>query len=511
MNLGDFTSDWRPETVTRNEGITAGERYLQRLCDRSFLSLWSYARLFRDQKANSKGDGKELSDLLVVCGDDVLIFSDKGCVFPNSGDIKLDWSRWFKRAIQKSAEQAWGTGRWIMTNPDRIFLDRACTKKFPIDLPPPDRMRVHYIVVAHNISDRCAAHFHGSSGTLMFDSFLIAPDPAQPFVVGWLDIARPFVHVLDDESLDILLTTRDTITDFVRYLRWKEGFLQSAKDRKTNVLYCGEEDLLANYLLSTNDEGHGFSLPGEPLDGFYIDEGDWNAFLESPQRSAQIEANKDSYFWDYLIEKFCKNILAGTSYDRATSFIADREKAVRMLALEPRTRRRILARGLIGLLRKTAPNVRAVRVALPDRKTDPYFCFLLMPRFDTTPIDTYRQIRGQQLEALILVTKFVYPEALDIIGFATESGADPIYRSEDLIYLDARKWSAEEQEHARQLQKDFNFLTDPKVHFSKDYDFPIDLPRTRSQPAHGFPLEKNPRNKSCPCGSGKKYKKCHGA
>jgi hypothetical protein len=65
---------------------------------------------------------------------------------------------------------------------------------------------------------RQAAHFHGSSGTLMFDSFLTGPDPAQPFVVGWLDTARPFVHVLDDESLDILLTTCDTITDFVRYL-----------------------------------------------------------------------------------------------------------------------------------------------------------------------------------------------------------------------------------------------------------------------------------------------------
>jgi hypothetical protein len=231
-----------------------------------------------------------------------------------------------------------------------------------------------------------------------------------------MDMDRPFVHVLEDESLDILLTTCDTIADFVEYLRWKEALLLSAKVRNINVLYCGEEDLLANYLLSTNDGGHGFVLPDQPLDVFYLDEGDWKDFLKSPQRAAQIEANKDSYFWDYLIEKFCKNILEGTSYDRATPFIADREKSVRMLAREPRTRRRILARGLIGILRKTPPNVRAVRVALPDRKTDPYYCFLLLPRFDTIPDDTYRQIRGQQLEALIRVTKLVYPEALDIIG-----------------------------------------------------------------------------------------------
>jgi hypothetical protein len=325
---------------------------------RSSLSLWSYAGLFRDQKANGTGDGKELADLLVVCGDDVLIFSDKGCQFPNTGDIKLDWSRWFKSAIRKSAEQAWGTGRWITTNPNRIFLNRSCTKKFPIDLPPPNRLRIHYIVVAHNISTRCAAYFPGSSGTLIFDSLLIGRDPAQPFVVGWIDAARPFVHVLEDESLDILLSTCDTITDFVEYLRWKEALLQSARERNISVLYCGEEDLLAKYLLSMTDKGRGFVLPDKPINGFYLEEGGWTRFLRSPQRAAQIDANKDSYFWDHLIEKFCKNILAGTSYDRATPFIADREKAVRMLALEPRTHRRVLARGLIGLLRKTAPDVR---------------------------------------------------------------------------------------------------------------------------------------------------------
>jgi uncharacterized protein YecA (UPF0149 family) len=79
------------------------------------------------------------------------------------------------------------------------------------------------------------------------------------------------------------------------------------------------------------------------------------------------------------------------------------------------------------------------------------------------------------------------------------------------MYLDARTWSDEEQEHARQLQTDFDLLIDPKLHFSKDYDFPVDLPLPRSQSADGFLLEENPRNKPCPCGSGKKYKKCYGA
>ena len=136
-----------------------GERYLQRLCDRSFLSLWSYPSTFRDQKASGKGDGKELCDLLVVFGDDVLIFSDKSCSFPETGDTHLDWSRWFRRAVMKSAEQVWGAERWLRDDPNRTFLDRACTQPFPLEIPPAHRTRVHRIVVAHNVADRCAAFF----------------------------------------------------------------------------------------------------------------------------------------------------------------------------------------------------------------------------------------------------------------------------------------------------------------------------------------------------------------
>jgi SEC-C motif len=516
MDLGDFSAEWKPETVTRNKGVTPEEQYLQRLCDSSFLSLWSYGGLFRDQKTGGKGDGKELCDLLVVSGDDVLIFSDKAYKFPDTGNLKLDWSRWFKRAIQKSAEQAWGAGRWLKEYPGRIFLDTACTQKFPIDLPPPERMRIHYIVVAHNISARCAKHFPNSSGTLMFDSMLPAKphtqeqDKIEPFVVGWMDPDRPFVHVLDDESLDIILDTHDTITDFVEYLRWKEGFLQSAKDRDARVLYCGEEDLLADYLLTFDGTKHGMVLTDEPLDGVFIEEGRWKHFLESAQRSAQVKANKKSYFWDYIIERFCRNILAGTSYDRVTPVIAEREKAVRMLALETRTHRRVLARRLIDALRETAPDYRAVRVTAPQGGVGTYFCFLLLPRH-TVSEETYRRARGEHLEALLRVTKLVFPKALDIVGFATESGPDTTNRSEDVIYLDARGWTDEEQEQAREIQKDFKFLIDMKMRSAKEHEFPIELPRRPAgNPRDSHPGH-NPRNKLCGCGSGKKYKKCHGA
>jgi hypothetical protein len=94
-----------PLNIEKQEGTTAAERYLARLCSRSFLSLWSYPGVYRDQGKQGSGDGKEICDLLVVFGNDVVVFSDKDCHFPTSGKLDLDWSRWFRRAVLKSADR----------------------------------------------------------------------------------------------------------------------------------------------------------------------------------------------------------------------------------------------------------------------------------------------------------------------------------------------------------------------------------------------------------------------
>lgn len=75
--------------ILPGEGVTAAERYLARLCKRSFLSLWSYPAVFRDQgRPGGKGDGKEVCDLLVVFENNVIIFSDKDCEFRGTGDLE---------------------------------------------------------------------------------------------------------------------------------------------------------------------------------------------------------------------------------------------------------------------------------------------------------------------------------------------------------------------------------------------------------------------------------------
>src|SRR5450631_1487585 len=55
---------------------------------------------------------------------------------------------------------------------------------------------------------------------------------------------------------------------------WSSYFLdttlESARDRNLNFLWAGEEELLANYLLSINNGERGFALPDEPLDAVHL-------------------------------------------------------------------------------------------------------------------------------------------------------------------------------------------------------------------------------------------------
>ncbi len=514
MDIEDTVPERRYQPVHRSEGLTEAERYLKKLCDRSFLSLWSHSGIYHDQgKTRDAGHGKEVCDLLVIFQNDILIFSDKKCSFPNTGRLELDWSRWFRKAIMKSADQVWGAERKIKSHPDRLFLDRACTQRFPIDIPDPTKARYHRIVVAHDSGSRCRKEL-GGSGSLMImpriigeQHFTPEAEGFTPFAVGQIDPPRGFVHVFDDTSLDIVMSTLDTITDFVAYLTKKEAFINSGR------LGCaaGEEELLAFYLAKLNAQGeHDFAVPSE-YDFVGIEEGHWEEFACSPQRRAQLKANEISYTWDALIEQFGRHIINGTSRSQTHPGLGNQERLFRFFAREPRTRRRFLAKSLVGLIEKTPPTQRATRVIQPSQSGDPYYVFAVFPHLPSVPYDEYREVRGKLLEALCLVTRLKYPDALDIIGVATEVGISQETRSEDALYFDARQWTEAEETEAKSLQKDLGLLEHVKEFASREYEFPV-FPRAVEADAHPRTEKRNGsrRNSPCPCGSGKKFKKCCG-
>lgn len=473
----------QPSPINRSDGVTPSERYLKGLCDRSFLSLWSYAGIYRDQRVGGKGDGKELCDLLVVFENHILIFSDKHCQFPDTGNTELDWRRWYKRAVENSAKQIWGAERWIKAYPNRLFLDRACTVPFPIDLPDPVAAKFHRVVIAHDVSERCRKAM-GGSGSLIIDSTVVGDmhyaslqDGGRPFTIGQVDPEQGYVHVLDDTTLDIVLTTLDTVTDFVTYLTRKEKFIC---DNHRSVLAAGDDDLLGFYLQQLNENGeHDFVLPEEDLNAVFIDEGFWEDFTQSPQRKAQLEADKVSYAWDALIESFNTHILGDTQYYAFPAGPRNQEKVVRFLAREPRFKRRLLAKSLFELIAKAPNSQRATRVLLPSQPGEPYYIFLLLPHPPTLPYEKYREVRGKLLESCCMVVKLKFPDAKDIVGIATETGIDITNRSEDAVYFDARNWTEANQLEAESLQRDLGLLTNVTKFATREHEYPIPRKRRR--------------------------------
>jgi hypothetical protein len=497
--------------IHRNEGVTAAENYLKRLCEKTFLSLWCYPNIHRNE--GRSGSKHEVCDLLVVFEDHIIIFSDKDCEFPNTGDLKLDWNRWYKKAIRESAKQALGAEKWIKENPNTLFLDPACMQPFPIPLPDLSIANFHKIIVAHGVSDRCKQELGGSG------SFMIMPDiigdmhiataehDAIPFAIGQIDPRKGFIHVLDDTSLDIVMSKLDTISDFVGYLDKKEKFILNGR----LAMAAGEEELLAYYLRDLNDEDeHDFILP-ETNASLALDEGHWTRFEQSSARKRQIQEDKISYVWDTLIERFNEHILNGTQYHTTHPGVEHSERIMRFLAKESRFSRRYLSRTLMEIIAETKPSQRRARVVKSLGPKSPIYIFLLLPHLNDIPDDVYREGRMKFLEAYCLVTKLKMPDAEDIIGIATESGnSADMLRSEDALYYDARNWTEEEESEAKNLQDDLGLLVNYRTLTSHEEEYPNEIRQPRFLSPQSSRQIKVGRNQPCTCGSGKKFKKCCG-
>jgi len=199
-NPPENTTDSAPRPrIVRGTGVTSSEKYLAKLADQSFLNLWAYPNTFIDKRSSVRGEGKELCDLLVVCGEHVLIFSDKAVGWPVGEDEKLSWKRWYKRAVLRSVDQIREAQRWITKFPHRIFLDRQCLQPLLIQLPPPDRRKIHGIVVALGAGGACKDHFGEGIGSLSINSTVRGDDhwrstSVAPFVIGDVDPTDSFVH-----------------------------------------------------------------------------------------------------------------------------------------------------------------------------------------------------------------------------------------------------------------------------------------------------------------------------
>jgi hypothetical protein len=243
------------------KGFTKEEVFLNKLGENSFLKFWSWPNLFRNQGGN-KGDGKEICDLTIVFGDDILLFSDKKIDFNKNKDTHIAWARWARRAIGDSVKQIKGARRWIIEHPSRVFLDSKCLHKIPINLPSKENVRFHNIVVCHGIEDILASFNNESS--FIFDNSIEGnqhwdKDNCTPFHIGKI-LEGDFVHVFNESTIELVLKEFDTTKDFILYLKTREELINSGNSIKIS----SESDMIQLYYENYKEETNERSiLPDE--------------------------------------------------------------------------------------------------------------------------------------------------------------------------------------------------------------------------------------------------------
>jgi hypothetical protein len=379
------------ETIHRSRGSTATERLLADLGEQAFLNLWSYPNLFYEKKQGGKGDGKELCDLLVVCGDDVIIFSDKHIKYQSDKDVQVAWPRFYRKAIEAAVVQINGANNWMTRYPDKIFTDSACTQKLPIELPPPETKRVHGVVVATGAHRAIQEAMNDDSGSFMIQPSLKGRDAIDfnlpgfmPFCIGDVNPGGMFIHVFDDIAIRRVLEHLNTISDFTEYLNKRAAYLRTDK----LLLAHGEEELLANYLNTGIRSGgnYDFEQPrkkGQENASMITVQGEWSAYVLSEVYFAKTLADDVSKVWDRLINVFSDNLLAGTNVSvlGAQATVTTAERGLRFMAMESRFSRRMLGESVDGAL-KAAMKLkqdRYARVIFPTQASaDPKLAYVIM-------------------------------------------------------------------------------------------------------------------------------------
>jgi hypothetical protein len=387
--------------------------------------------------------------------------------------------------VEKSAAQIRGAERWLVDFALRIFLDPECTQRFPIELPPAHRRRVHGIVVALGVNQACANYYGGCSGTLPVVPALKGKDHTDAtiqkhllFGIGDVSPEGSFIHVFDDLALDLLMMELDTVSDFTRYLTRRERIIRSSR----LLSAPGEEDLVGYYLQSEgpNNE-HDFIKPGGEAwkdgDYFAISEGMYAQLIQRPEYRAKRSADEISYIWDRLIEQFTGNILAGTSvpiFDEPPN-AADAEKALRTMALETRVHRRKLGEALIAAL-KIAEKQKAerfCRVVMPgpfsaDREIA--YLFLIVAYSAHLNLaegyEQYRKVRANMLHAYCLHVLSDNRHLKRVVGIGFDASVTVTGRkggSEDLLALEVTKWTDELEEQTRELSEKFDIMKPERI------------------------------------------------
>ena len=485
----------------KSSGVTATERLLADFCERSFLRLWSYPNPYKD-------DGHELCDLLAVFDNHVFIFFDRENVLPEASDrdSQVLWERWKRNVIDRQVKTAHGAERYMRSGRP-IFVDPKRETPFPIAFDR-DAAVIHKIIVAHGAKKACErASPQNVYGSLAITYTDTVEGSTDPFHIQ-IDKKRP-VHIFDSHNMPIVLRELDTVSDFSAYLDEKVR----AASTFDYLSYCGEEDLLGHYLLNYDEAAKRHVIGPKKAGGFngvMIGEGEWRDFAASDLYKNTKNEDRISYFWDNLIQRTCQNRLDGTL--GGDSNIEGGQSAVYEMVKEPRFMRRGLAEKMLTAVERFPEEGTFVRQVtfLPSFVPNVGYVLLQLrapESFRGEP--EYRGKRQAMLEIACGAAKNKFPHLVKVIGIGIEapkfSGGTV---AEDFILMPCEAWPDEAKAHYEELNKELNFFGTSSLREFNDHVTQF-VPPVKDSRRESY--GKVGRNDPCPCGSGKKFKKCHGS
>ncbi len=488
--------------IVKAEGVNDSEKLLAQLCDKVFLKLWAYAN-------PQKQKGRELCDVLAVFENHVFIFSDKKISFKSEKTTTTDlekWQSWKSEAIDGSIRQIKGAEKWIRKNPEKIFVDSQCTVPLPLTIDK-DNIKVHRIIVAHGAKEACkndSPNNINGSLAICYANLNGSTKKAESPKPFHLILPRDeVIHVFDSHNLEIILGELDTVRELIWYCEAKEEAIKECKI----LAHCGEEELLANYITNFDEKSqkHYIGIKNEVFDSIDIGDGFWEKFTNSNTYKRRERANKISYFWDDLLQRTSENALKGTL--KSDGDIFKGESALPEMAKEPRFSRRELSKVMLEVAANFPDDTNQPKRHVgcyPSFYSDRKYVFLILsqpPNMDY--VTEYIPIRAELLKIACGVIKSKEPHLKKIIGIAIQPPKIDRGVSEQFLLLKDEYWTKEAEESCLQANKELNlFETDKlKMVTKKTYEFP-------PAPNHDDKKSKPERNQPCPCGSGKKYKKC---
>lgn len=460
--------------IKKSETFTHSEKLLAGLGDKAFLKLWSFANVYTNkglkyqENGEPKGQGNELCDLLVVFGDHVLIFSDKGEVqYRPHEDVKISWTRWVKSAFLDSAYSTYKAEKWIKEYPERIYLDKECSEKFPIAIPPLDKIKIHRIAVTRGITEYAKEFYKDESGTLLIRPNIIGKQHYEnPFIIGTADDKKGYVHFFDELSIERVFEELDTLIDFTDYLSRKEELIES----RTLLIAAGEDELLGYYLSSREgfDNFHSpfFPIPKQRTDEVLaVQPGFYEGHRKTDAYKAIKEMSKISYFWDRCIELMGKAAFTGKWYETNGKNYDEEIKVLKYMASESRMARSILSDSFMPVSNKPfKQNEFLPRVRVLNSPTNPDIIYVWLVMLKSIQQKDYAEYREHRRDAVIsycMACKDAYPQFNTIVGIASDAVNNSIF-SEELVYLHTDDWGEDEYKHAKFLREEVGLLKNVK-------------------------------------------------